>query len=538
MTRSRGGFAGWTSGEARRGAVFRIAAIVLSGVLGMACPQFAAAADRTSSDRTSSEHPAAERVAAPRAGSDRTATDRVPVLVSSAPEKVDALRAALLTAYTHNPQLNAQRAVVRQTDEQVPQAMSGFKPSVAATATTGEEFTTTTGRVTTTPPGAPAQYTRAPFLYSPNTVGITATQNLFDGFQTANRVRQAETSTSAARETLRVAEQTILQQAESSYMDLLRDGALLELQRRNVEVLQEQLRQTHDRFKVGEVTRTDVAQTETQLAQGRATVLAAEAQYWRSYAAFRQNIGADPAEHLHPGSPVDSLTPQRLVDAIEIARARHPSVGASQFGIDAAVLQVKITEGSLYPQASLVAGANQAWDTDPPVILSQFNAFLRAQVTIPIYNAGPAGAQDTFSAIRAAKEGVARTRLDLDSTRDLVQANVVTAWGQLESAKAQIRATETQVASAAIALDGIREEAKVGQRTTFDILVAQQNLVNARTAVVIAQHDRIVASYMLLAAVGELNLPKLGINHPLYDPMVHYQQVRDAWIGVRTPDGR
>jgi outer membrane protein len=115
---------------------------------------------------------------------------------------------------------------------------------------------------------------------------------------------------------------------------------------------------------------------------------------------------------------------------------------------------------------------------------------------------------------------------------------VVTAWGQLEAAKAQILATQAQVASSEIALNGIREEARVGQRTTFDILVAQQNLVNARTALVTAQHDRVVASYTLLAAVGELNLPRLGISIPLYDPMVHYQQVRDAWVGVRVPDGR
>lgn len=477
---------------------------------------------------------AAERASA---RPDHAAAERgTPNIVSTSPEKVDTLRNALLSAYTHNPQLNAHRVVVRQTDEMIPQALSGYKPSVSATASSGEEYTTTTSK--TSGPGAPATYAKNPFVYSPNTAGITASQMLFDGFQTANKVRAAETSTSAARETLRVAEQTILQQAATSYMDLLRDGALLELNRRNVEVLQEQLRQTHDRFKVGEVTRTDVAQTETQLAQGRATVLNSEATYWRSYAAFRQSIGADPSEHLRPGSPVDSLTPTRLVDAIEIARARHPSVGVSQFGIDSAVLQVKITEGSLYPQASLQVGANQAWDTQPEQILSQFNGFVMAQVKVPIYNSGPTGAQDTFSMIRAAKEGVSKSRLDLDSTRDMVQAAVVTAWGQLESAKAQIRATETQVASAAIALDGIREEAKVGQRTTFDILVAQQNLVNARTAVVTAQHDRIVASYTLLAAVGELNLPKLGINHPLYDPMVHYQQVRDSWFGVRTPDGR
>jgi outer membrane protein len=133
---------------------------------------------------------------------------------------------------------------------------------------------------------------------------------------------------------------------------------------------------------------------------------------------------------------------------------------------------------------------------------------------------------------------VGQKRTDLETARDQVQANVVIAWGQLEAAKAQILATQAQVGSSEIALNGVREEARLGQRTTFDILVAQQNLVNARTGQVTAQHDRVVASYTLLAAVGELNLPKLGIIIPLYDPTVHYQQVRDAWTGVRTPNGR
>jgi outer membrane protein len=366
-------------------------------------------------------------------------------------------------------------------------------------------------------------------------VGITASQNLYDGFQTENRVRQAESNTSAAREALRVAEQIVLLNAATAYMDLIRDIALLELQRNNVEVLQDQSRQTHARADLGEVTRTDVAQTEAQLAQARATVLSAESQYAKSRAAYRQFIGVE-AGVLQRGTPVDRLTPRQMGAAIGIARARHPAVGAAMFGIDAAVLQVKINEGSLYPQARLAGSVGQFWNPSPPDAVQQFNAFVQAQVTIPIYQGGA-----EYAAIRQSKEVVGQRRMDLETARDQVQANVVTAWGQLESSKAQILATQAQVASSEIALNGVRAEARVGQRTTFDILVAQQNLVNARAALVIAQHDRVVASYALLAAVGELNLPRLGIYIPLYDPMVHYQQVRDAWKGVRTPetpDGR
>jgi outer membrane protein len=445
--------------------------------------------------------------------------------------QADTLIGALTNAYQNNPQLNSQRAVVRATDESVPQALSGYRPTVSANALTGPVYTTNVAKNLA---GGVPTYPRTATTSLQNVAGLAATKNIYDGFQTANRVRQAESNTSAAREALRVAEQTVLLNAATAYMDLLRDGALLELQRRNVKVLQEQLSQTRDRFNLHDVTRTDVAQTEAQLAQGRATVLSAEAQYAKSRASYRQIIGVE-AGVLQAGVPVDQLTPRRLGEAVQVARTRHPSVGVAMYGIDAAVLQVKINEGSLYPQAQLAAGVNQTWDVSPVTL---FNAFVQAQITIPIYNAGPAGVTDTFSAIRQAKETVGQKRMDLDATRDQVQANVVTTWGQLEAAKAQIEATQAQVASSENALSGIREEARVGARTTFDILFAQQTLVNARAALVNAQHDRVVASYSLLSAVGNLNLSKLGINIPLYDPMVHYQQVRDAWHGVRTPDGR
>jgi outer membrane protein len=449
--------------------------------------------------------------------------------------QADTLNGALTNAYQNNPQLNSQRAVVRATDESVPQALSGYKPTLSATAQIEQVWTSSTARVVT---GGVTTDQRTSTVTLPRTLGLAATQTLYNGFQTANRVRQAESNTSAAREALRVAEQTVLLNAATAYMDLLRDSALLDLQRRNVEVLQEQLRQTRDRYNVGEVTRTDVAQAETRLAQGRAVVLSAESQYARSRANYRQFIGVE-AGVLQSGAPVDRLTPHRLGQAVEIARARHPSVGVAMFGIDAAILQVKITEGSLYPQVQLIGAVSQIWNSgSSATVLQQFNAFVGAQVAVPIFNAGPIGATDTFSAIRAAKETVGQKRMDLDTARDQVQANVVTAWGQLEAAKAQILATLAQVASAEIALNGVREEARLGERTTLDVLNAQQELVNARTASVTAQHDRVVASYTLLNAVGELNLPKLGIVIPLYDPMVHYQQVRDAWIGVRTPGGR
>ena len=140
--------------------------------------------------------------------------------------------------------------------------------------------------------------------------------------------------------------------------------------------------------------------------------------------------------------------------------------------------------------------------------------------------------------MRQSKETLGQKRIDMDTARDSARQNVVQAWGQLDAAKANIDATQAQVQAAEIALNGVREEARVGQRTTFDVLTAQQTLVNARVAVVTAQHDRVVASYTLLAAVGRLSPQVLGLHVPVYDPRVHYHQVRDSWAGVRTPDGR
>jgi outer membrane protein len=174
----------------------------------------------------------------------------------------------------------------------------------------------------------------------------------------------------------------------------------------------------------------------------------------------------------------------------------------------------------------------QSWEVSP-TILRQMNASITGQVTIPIYQGG-----QEYSLIRQSKETLGQQRITLDTQRDQVQQLVTQSWGQLEAAKAQIQATTAQVNSAEIALNGVREEARVGQRTTLDVLNAQQELVNARVALVTAQHDRVVASYTLLSAVGGLAVQALGLKTSVYDPMTHYQQVRDSWIGVRNPDGR
>jgi outer membrane protein len=312
---------------------------------------------------------------------------------------------------------------------------------------------------------------------------------------------------------------------------LLRDQAIYDLQRRNVEVLTEQLKQTRDRFNVGEVTRTDVAQSESRLAAGRSQLLGAQSNFVTSQANYRRVIGVDPGR-LAPGTPVDRLSPSVLAKAIVQGQAQSPSVLAAMYGVDIAALAVKISEGALYPNLTITASATQGQNPAFEVI-KETQASIVGALTIPIYQGGA-----EYSAIRQSKETLGQQRLNLDINRDQARATVVQSWGQLDAAKAQIEATTAQVNAAEIALNGVREEARVGQRTTLDVLNAQQELVNARVALVTAQHDRVVASYTLLAAVGGLSTPRLGLNVLIYDPMVHYQQVRDAWVGVRNPDGR
>jgi outer membrane protein len=445
-----------------------------------------------------------------------------------APALAETIEAALVRAYQNNPQLNAQRALVRSTDENVPQALSGYRPKVAVTASAGYQYTDTL----TTSGGSPTTIVRTEThgANPPRSAGMTITQTLFNGQQTANRTRAAESQVSGAREGLRVLEQTVLLTAATTYMDYLRDSAIVEVQKSNVRVLEQTLKQTRDRFNVGEVTRTDVAQSEAQLAAGKTQELTAESNLVTTRANYRRVIGNEP-ENLAPGSPVDRYLPPSLPQAVELSLIENPNVTAAMFGVDVNFLQVKVNEGALLPTVTLQGSVQQAYE-QTLITQRSFGASAVAQLSIPVYNGGA-----EYSLIRQSKETLAQQRLNLETTRDQTRANTVTAWGQLVAGKAQVSSAQAQVQASEIALNGVREEAKAGQRTTLDVLNAQQALVNARVALVTAQHDRVVASYSVLNNVGRLSPQILNLATITYDPSVHYQQVRDSWFGVRTPDG-
>jgi outer membrane protein len=442
----------------------------------------------------------------------------------------ETLPSALVQAYQNNPQLNAQRASARATDEAVPQALSGYRPRLTVTATLGEQYLQTLSKSTSSTTGI-TTYSTASGAFTPYTYGASMTQTLFNGFQTANRTRAAEGQVSSAREALRVIEQTILLNAATVYMDMLRDSAIAEVQRSNVRVLGETLRQTRDRFSVGEVTRTDVAQSEAQLAAGQFQLLTAESNLTTTRSNYRRVIGTEPG-NLSPGTPVDRYAPSTLTGAVTLGLQQNPNVTSAMYGIDVSYLQVKINEGALYPTLTLTSSVQQSVSSSLTNV-QQLSMSTVGSFTMPIYQGGA-----EYALIRQSKETLSQQRLNLEQVRDQTRQVIVQAWGQVQATTAQIKSADAQVRSTEIALNGVREEARVGQRTTLDVLNAQQALVNARVTLVTAQHDRVVASFSLLNAIGALSPQTLGLATPVYDPRVHYYQVRDSWIGVRAPDGK
>jgi outer membrane protein len=432
----------------------------------------------------------------------------------AAPASAESLAEALAAAYSDNPTLNAQRASLRATDEGVPQALSGYRPTVSASASAGVTNTTATG------------------TFNPRMASLTVQQPLFLGFRTTNSVRMAETAVLAGREVLRSTEQDVLLAAVTAYMDVILAQALLGIRAQNIDFLQEQVRAAQDRLNVGEGTRTDVAQTEAALALGRSTYSAAVATLNAARATYRQVIGHAP-KALGRLMPIDQLLPRTVEAGIEKGRARHPAILATGYNVDVAGFNVKFLEGQLLPSLTLDGTVSRSIDAQGPGTGVSDSASLMARLSVPIYQGGLPSSQ-----IRQAKETLGQRRIEQDVARDQVRLAVVTAWGNLDAARAQIAATNAQVAAEQLVLSGVIEERKVGQRTTLDVLTAQQDLLDARVIQVTAQRDKVVAAFSLLAATGGLDSANLGLKVMHYESREHYYQVRDKWFGLRTPDGR
>jgi outer membrane protein len=445
--------------------------------------------------------------------------------IGSGAGRAETISGALIKAYLTNPDINTQRAAVRVADENVPKANAGYLPTVNATGNVGIER----AESSETTAGLAASQTS---FVKPRGYGVTANETVFNGNRTVNSISQAESQVFGAREQLRNTEQNTLLSGATAYMDVLEDTAILDLDRNNVDVLKEQLRETRDRFTVGEVTRTDVAQAEASLSSAEATALSAVATLQAAVARYRQFIGDQPTS-LAPVKPLTRPLPKTLPEAISISQIEHPAISASLHGVDAAELQVKIAEGALYPTIGLSASFNNQFDINGIPGFRLLDGEILGQITIPIYQGGA-----EYAATRQAKESLSQTEIQTDSLRNQVRQAVVAAWGLNQAAVGVVRAARAAVSANEVALTGVREEAKVGQRTTLDVLNAQQALLQARTTLVQAEHDQVVDSYSLLSSIGRLNIPTLGLAVAEYDPRVHFDQVKSKWIGLRTPSGQ
>jgi outer membrane protein len=423
------------------------------------------------------------------------------------------LQEALATAYENNPTLNAQRARLRATDEQVPQALSGYRPTVRTFSEVGPRFQDSNQE------SLVGKENNALFG---RTYGASIEQPLFRGGQTVAAVRGAENTVRAERARLGSTEQTVLLNAATAYSDVYRDQAVLELNIRNEQRLARQLEATRDRFQVGEVTRTDVSQAEARLARATAERIGAEGALAASRATFRNVVGV-PGVLARP--PLPRELPASLADANKIATDNNPNVTTAAFQERSARDSVDQVHGELWPTLSLIGRVQR--DQDVSRRDSRFDsAEALVNLTVPLYQAGA-----VYSRLRQQKQVVVEQRRLLDQSQNNAVEDATRAWNSLETAGAEIGSFTKQVEANQIALDGVQKEAEVGARTVLDVLDAQQELLDSQVSLVRSQRDQVVAAFQLNAALGELTARRLDLPVVTYDPDQHYREVRDRWVG-------
>lgn len=430
--------------------------------------------------------------------------------LASAAERINNLTDALVQAYASNPQLLAERARQRATDEQLAQANAGWRPKVTVNGQAFDTQTNAGGRT------------------EGWNMTATVTQPVFQGGRVLAQRRQASANIEAGLANLTDIEQDVLLATVTVYMDVVQNSSVLALQKNSVEVFTRQLQAAKDRFDVGEVTRTDVAQAEAALAGGRTQLAAAQATYEASRAAFRRVIGAEPGE-LKDLPPAPQL-PASLEEAVQGALAANPNLRAARATAEAADATVDIAVGALLPTVNLSASyarGETRVKAPIPTDTDTDSTTLSVSASIPLYQGGA-----EWSSIRSARAVRSQTQLLADLSHRSTAEVATNAWEQLQAARLSIASAEAQVTAQELAFQGVELEAQVGQRTTLDVLNSEQALLNARVTLVRSRRDAAVATYGLLAAVGQLNASVLGLPVELYDARANGDSVAGQLIGV------
>jgi outer membrane protein len=430
------------------------------------------------------------------------------------PARAQTMTQALAEAYNTNPQLLAQRALLRATDEQVPQALSGWRPTVNFTGQVGGARA---GFI------APANSAFSTFFQ--NSVNLQITQPVYSGGRTLAQTRQAINTVQATRAQTLAVETSVFQAVAQAYLDVVRDQALVEVDRNNVAVLRQQLEATQDRFRVGEVTRTDVAQAESSLAQAIGTLTAAEGTLRQSQAEYVRAVGQQPGRLLLPRER--PTLPATREEAQTLAADNNFNVISANFSELAARDNIAVVRGQLLPQISIVGSLSRA--EAPSITFTnalENTGTIAAQMTIPLYEGGA-----IYSQTRQAEQTVGQRRSQVDDARRAAVQTATQSWETLKAARASIASFAAAVRAAQIALQGIQQEALVGTATTLDVLVQNQQLLTTQEQLIVAEHDSALAEFNLAAAIGRLIAPDLHLPVQLYDMERHYKEVKDKWIG-------
>ena len=436
------------------------------------------------------------------------------LLGAATPAHATTLAEALAQAYVENPTLLVQRAALRATDEGVPQALSGWRPTVTATVSAGlEDIDSNSSR------GLGAQDTLKPRSY-----GVSIVQPIFQGGRTVAAVRRAELLVEVDRARLAEVEQTVFVDVVTAYMNMLREQAVLDLAISNEQRLKRQLESAKDRFDVGEVTRTDVAQAQSRLSVAVADRVKAQSDLVTSRAAYLGVVGVLPTSLSWP-DPAAAL-PNSEIEGRRIATVENPTLIRVIKAERAAQADVREALGVLYPELNLRGSYDKVEDTST-FITNQDTATLTAELTVPLYQSGAEHAR-----VRAAREVASQRRVEIEQARRSVLETVTQWWESLQTARAQKAAFTDAERAAKIALEGVEQEAKVGARTTLDVLDAEQELFNAQVDLVRARRDELVSSYGLLAAIGRLTAKRIGLDVATYDAGVHYRAVRGKLFGT------
>lgn len=459
----------------------------------------------------------------------------VAALLGAPAARADTLNEALAAAYEHNPTINAERARLRATDEELARAQSGYRPDISLGADYGVAgLTTGVTPLTLSNGGIPSpgqilsnnsQYKRNDGMTRPGGYAVTLSQPLFQGFRTLNAVKEADANIMAGRQALRETEQKVLLETITAYMDVMRDAAIATLRQKSLQVLSTEARATQERFAAGEMTRTDVAQARSRQAQAEAALQLAKSALRSSLASYERFVGHVPVRLTDPNG-YEQILPHSQDEAIAVAMGSNPQVLQAAYLERASGSSVRKIEGEMLPDVRLQAQHTERFDPTP-TIDHQINQSVIARVNIPIYQSG-----DVEARVRQAKQQRQGRLEEIEAAREQVRAAAISTYAEVQAMRAQLSAVRQQVQAATESLTGVTEEQKAGQRTLLDVLNAEQELTNAKVSAVRAKHDMVVSAYTLLQAMGRLSASDLGLDVRLYDAVKHYAETNRKWIGV------